>query len=146
MGLQPSLISIGKEKDDLYAVTISSNGEISLDDTLRAIDKGRLMQVANIENMSISDFFNLPIIQSIKSCTKNLPNGCTNCCWQKVCSGGYYMHRYSNKNGFDNPSVMCEALKMIYTKAAAFLLKSGYSIFDLENTLGIKQIRSLVKK
>ncbi|MGL5263467.1 MAG: radical SAM protein [Candidatus Rhabdochlamydia sp.] len=138
MGLRPSLISIGKEKDDLYAITISSNGEISPDDTLRIIEKGSLMQVANIENLSMNDFFNLPMMQSIKSCAKSLPEGCANCCWQEICCGGHYIHRYSSKNGFNNPSVMCEALKMIYAKASAFLLKSGYPASSLKNILNIK--------
>ncbi|QZA58166.1 radical SAM protein [Candidatus Rhabdochlamydia porcellionis] len=138
MGLRPSLISIGKEQDNLYAITISSNGEISPDDTLRNIRKGHLMQIANIESTSMSDFFSLPVMRSIKSSAKILPNECTNCCWQEVCCGGAYIHRYSSKNGFDNPSVMCEALKMLYAKAAAFLLKSGYPISSLKSILNIE--------
>ena len=39
---------------------------------------------------------------------------CLECDYIQACGGGFLPHRYSAKNGFDNPSVYCEDLKAIF--------------------------------
>ena len=38
---------------------------------------------------------------------------CRECPMVRACGGGLYTHRYKSDNGFDNPSVYCEDLKVI---------------------------------
>lgn len=118
-------------------MTISSNGEISPDETFRIIENGRFMQVATIWDFSMKDFFHSQTIQSLQLREQPLPKQCLNCCWKRPCHGGYYIHRYSKKNGFDNPSILCKGLKMIYSKITAFLLQNGYPMIDLKENLKI---------
>jgi uncharacterized protein len=40
---------------------------------------------------------------------------CKKCSLVSICGGGYYPHRYSEKNGFNNPSVYCTALTNLIT-------------------------------
>ena len=134
-GLKTTLISVGPELSDIYPITISSNGEISPDDTLRIANGGKLMQLSDIWSMSFKDFFELPILKKLRESKNNLPKECFECCWKKVCYGGSYIHRYSKKNEFDNPSVFCDSLKMIYAKSAAFLLQSGLPFSSLQEVL-----------
>ena len=66
-----------------------------------------------------------------------MPESCEQCCWSKVCKGGYLIHRYSKEKGFKDKSIYCEALKKFYGRAASYLLKEGISLKTLESKLGI---------
>lgn len=44
---------------------------------------------------------------------ENLCNKCQNCSLEEVCGSGYIAHRFSETNGFDNPTVYCEDLAKI---------------------------------
>ncbi|MDR2539555.1 MAG: radical SAM protein [Chlamydiales bacterium] len=137
VGRNSTLTSVGpdSESTDLYAFTVSSNGELSPDDTLRGADCGNLMQISRVSDTYLKDFMQFSIFHELKKSKEILPQQCTNCCWQKICRGGSYIHRYSKKTRFNNPSIMCEGLRMIYTKIASFLLESGYPRDALERTL-----------
>lgn len=134
-GKESFLVSVGPQTKHVYALTISSNGELSPDDTLRGANRGQLMQISNVWNHSFKDFFDMPIFHALNLSKSVLPETCSNCCWQKICGGGSSIHRFSQKNGFDNPSIMCESLKMIYSHVSSFLLNIGYSRKELEKTL-----------
>jgi len=45
------------------------------------------------------------------------------CNWMEFCKGGYLPHRFSNKNGFNNSSVACEALQNIFSKSDSVMSK-----------------------
>lgn len=135
LGRQKVFCHLDSQLHKYYLLTISSNGEISPDDTLRVAGKGKLMQLSNVWDTSFVDFFEFPTNKAIQSSKNQLPEKCKNCCWQNICGGGSYLHRYSQKNGFANPSIMCEALKNIYSMAAVLLLKNGHSLESLQKTL-----------
>ena len=44
----------------------------------------------------------------------NLCEKCRACKFMSACGGGYLPHRYSNKNGYDNPSVYCDDLYSMF--------------------------------
>ena len=45
-----------------------------------------------------------------------LSQTCKACSLVHVCGGGYFPHRYSNLNGFQNPSIYCaDLMKLIRT-------------------------------
>jgi uncharacterized protein len=135
VGKKGSLAFFGPDQKNAYAITISSNGEISPDDTLRTAGKGKFMQQGHIGNMSLKQFFALPILSVLDEEKSLLPKECAACCWQNICGGGSAIHRYSTERGFGNLSVMCEGLKLIYTKSSKFLIDNGYPIEQLEEKL-----------
>jgi uncharacterized protein len=63
-------------------------------------------------------------IEQVEAATKT-PAGCLSCKWWKVCKGGRPVNRYSKEKGFDNSSVFCEALKIVYEEISIFLLANG---------------------
>ena len=58
--------------------------------------------------------------------TNSLPGGCTGCRWRQVCRGGDFENRFSTRNGFDNPSVYCDAYKVMYQNVCDELVRNGY--------------------
>jgi uncharacterized protein len=61
---------------------------------------------------------------------------CRECPVVRACGGGLYAHRYSTRNGFDNPSVYCDDLKklipavIVRAPGAAMLPGSRYGAQD----------------
>jgi len=45
-----------------------------------------------------------------------------------ACGGGYLPHRFSKKNGYDNPSVYCDDLYATYQHIQSALEKNLYII------------------
>ena len=43
-----------------------------------------------------------------------------------ACGGGYLPHRFSRKNGFDNPSVYCDDLYAMFANMEAVLTEHLY--------------------
>ena len=58
--------------------------------------------------------------------TNSFPGGCTGCRWRQVCRGGDFENRFSTRNGFDNPSVYCDAYKVMYQNVCDELVRNGY--------------------
>jgi uncharacterized protein len=137
VGKQSSLTSVGYGIGSYDAITISSNGDISPDDTLRSASAGALMQSANIKSINLGDYFRMCNIEGLSKQINQLPEKCTTCCWRKICRGGFPIHRYSSTNGFNNPSIVCEALKKVYSKCGSFLINHGFSHDQLEKNLGV---------
>lgn len=48
---------------------------------------------------------------------ENLPQKCRDCVYSQICGGGSLPHRYSDKNGFNNPSVYCDEMYSLLTYA-----------------------------
>jgi uncharacterized protein len=44
----------------------------------------------------------------------NLCQKCRQCKFMNACGGGYLPHRFSRKNGYDNPSVYCDDLYAMF--------------------------------
>jgi uncharacterized protein len=61
-----------------------------------------------------------------------LPNArqCQECCYASLCNGGFLPHRYSKKNGYDNPSYYCEDLKKYFSHVIS-RLKETAQVKDL---------------
>jgi uncharacterized protein len=54
---------------------------------------------------------------------------CRGCPVRAVCGGGYLPHRYSSRNGFDNPSVYCrDLMKLIVHIQARVLTTLPHSV------------------
>jgi uncharacterized protein len=111
--------------DAMPLITISSNGDLSPVDELRSAKPGWMNQ-KNIRDITLKDFFNLDVFQELRSALTVLPNKCSQCMWQKICNGGPIVTRYSLENGFNNPSIYCDALQTLYSLIVTYLIESHH--------------------
>ena len=93
---------------------IESNGSIEAVDTLKTCYSGANHLGLNIFTHSIDDMYKAPAVIERQSRWSKLCTTCRECELVHVCGGGYFPHRYSAQNGFQNPSIYCADLtKMI---------------------------------
>lgn len=121
----------------MHPFTISSDGNLSPVDDLRNTDSKIMNTGLTIYNSTLQNFFNHSFFKDINQVLETPPKKCHSCCWQTICNGGNLIHRYKVNQGFTNETIYCDALKKIYGKVAAHLIKDGYSIADLEKRLCI---------
>ncbi len=107
--------------DELPLISISSAGDLSPTDELRATDPSINYSDATVFNTSLADYLQQPIFTQLKNASISLPHVCTVCEWQPVCNGGSLVNRYHQDNHFDNPSIYCSGLKEYYEKIADYL-------------------------
>jgi len=100
---------IGASPDTLSAV-IQPDGSAELLDALKSTTGTATYTGLNVHSSSLDTIAAHPgYRQPVPALT------CWNCDLFKVCGGGYYTHRWSQTNGFDNPSVYCDELKTLIT-------------------------------
>lgn len=113
------------EDDELPVLTVYHDGSITPDDTYMTTDRGINCKQMTVEKSTLKEFINSKEVRLLKEIRKNTPKTCKSCKWLKICNGGASINRYSGENGFDNPSIYCEALKMIYEHIYKSLIKNG---------------------
>jgi uncharacterized protein len=115
--------------------TVASNGDLGPDDTLRTAYPG-LFGNFNVLSAKYEDYVSSPLQKRLVQAEMTLPTDCADCSWKNVCRGGAangrLINRFSHKAGFNNTSVVCDALQKFYGHVAAYLLKSGLSYKALE--------------
>lgn len=129
------LLNFGMPDSSIEAITIASNGDISPDDTVRSADPALMNLNENVNKSTLKECLESKLFKTIKAQQLDIHENCKECLWGNVCGGGFAVHRYSAERGFNNPSVMCDGLKLIYKKIATYLLNNGYSRHELEKTL-----------
>ncbi|WP_426683448.1 radical SAM protein [Xanthomonas translucens pv. undulosa] len=108
-------------------IVVRSDGELQIDDTYMPAYQWRndLLKV-NLRNVTLSDYLSLPVFDEIDTIFDGTPKACQECIWRNICNGGDIENRYSKDEGFDNPSVYCDGLRMLYRHVALFLRRNGY--------------------
>jgi len=91
-------------------VCIETDGAIEVIDSLRTCKSGITRNDLNVKNNRIDDIFDLPIYTQYYYSHSIVSKKCLECEYLKICGGGFLPHRYSKKNGFDNPSIYCDDL------------------------------------
>jgi uncharacterized protein len=110
------------------SITINSDGHIAPDDTFRSAAPLLMQTQFNINNASLKEFMacNNELLSGLDYAIRHIAPSCEECMWKNACGSGSLANRFSTKNLFDNPSVMCGGLKLLFEKLTAFILKSGY--------------------
>jgi uncharacterized protein len=110
-------------------VAVASNGDISINDDFKSIHFGQ--NIGNVSNMSLTEFLAAPASTVMTEVWNTVPTECDACMWVGYCRGGAQhqvaSNRFSAKNGFNNKSIFCNALKSIYSNLAAYLVAQGLS-------------------
>ncbi|MBZ5753359.1 radical SAM protein [Metabacillus rhizolycopersici] len=94
-------------------VVIETDGSLEPYDAIRTCGNEMTRLGLNVVQDTIESLRETDLFQM---CAKNndlLSNECLNCSILSVCGGGSIVHRWSGKNGFRNPSVYCQDLKLI---------------------------------
>ena len=94
---------------------IETDGSIQALDALRVCEEGIGESGLNVATDGFDDLARgLPLARRVIHNGVPLCRECLLCPEVAVCGGGYLPHRYSGKNGFDNPSAWCkDILKLI---------------------------------
>ncbi|EJM3431910.1 XyeB family radical SAM/SPASM peptide maturase [Salmonella enterica] len=118
-------IGVNKATSDVFALTVMSDGEIYLDDTLRSTNHELFSPIGNVRSLALSDVMDSWQFKKSSDIENNLPSDCTGCIWKKVCSGGSMIQRFSKEEAFQRKSVYCPSLKKIFSRIAAHLISAG---------------------
>lgn len=92
------------------SMVIQPDGSVELLDALRAVGNGAAGTGLSILTSDLDEIAAHPGYAQPEPCRT-----CRDCPVFDVCGGGYYVHRFSTANGYDNPSVYCEDLMHLIT-------------------------------
>lgn len=120
------------------AVTVTSQGEIYVDDTLRSTYSDIFTPIGNITHTSLEEIFASRQLIALNTVQDTLPGECSECVWRNICAGGRPINRYSSIDGFTRKTIYCDAMKMFLGRCAAILNEMGVSIEELVINLGIE--------
>ena len=129
------LFSSERYSPENLLVTVSSEGGMGPEDTIRSTKYWSGYEYRDVKKSSIGEVIQDPIFQDFVH-GKNTPaSACSDCCWREVCGSGQPEHRYCSQNGFDNPSVYCEGLDKFYTHVLRHLALQGEPLSTLSAEL-----------
>jgi len=108
-------------------VIARSDGTVAIDDSfIPALDWYADTPVYATETSTLRSFLADPIFPEIETISNGLPTACGACRWRQMCRGGDLENRFSKRNGFDNPSVYCDAYKVMFQHVCDELIVNGY--------------------
>jgi uncharacterized protein len=129
--------SLRRHQDLRHIVSVSSNGDLAPEDTLRTVHPRFSFTGFNVRTHGLGDLLSSPVWADLTDASQTIPERCAGCEWWTCCKGGRWINRYSSKNGFRNPSVYCNALQEIYGTIGASLMHSGVPIAAILRRLGV---------
>jgi uncharacterized protein len=112
LGGASRLEAIGAHSVNL--VIFETDGEIEALDSLKVAGQEATALGLNATDHSLDDALAHPAIYSRMMGVKALSQACRDCPEVQNCAGGYLPHRFSSRNGFQNPTVYCANLKLIF--------------------------------
>lgn len=93
---------------------ISASGALGSADVLHLASSNWRWGGDSVESTSLADYIRSPLLVNLQDSLQILPDPCQQCLWKRTCKGGYMIHRYSKKADFNNASIYCEGLKLLY--------------------------------
>ena len=126
----------GRRQLDYQVLIIHSDGKLSFSDSyIPARDWYDSLPEYSISDISLARYLSEPTFNTIDALMFGLPSECKMCKWQGICQGGDIENRFSNRNGFDNPSVYCDDYKVFCEKMVDLLISNGYPKEALDGIL-----------
>ncbi|GLR86345.1 radical SAM protein [Bradyrhizobium iriomotense] len=101
--------------------TIMTDGSVEAHDVLRIAGDGFTRTTFNIFEHAIDEVRNEPRWKAARDASIKLCDKCRQCKFMGACGGGYLPHRFSKKNGYDNPSVYCDDLYSMFENMQSVL-------------------------
>jgi uncharacterized protein len=106
--------------------TVMTDGSVEAHDVLRIAGNGVTQTRFNIFEHAIDDVRKEPRWKAARDASINLCEKCRQCKFMSACGGGYLPHRFSTKNGYDNPSVYCDDLYAMFETMQSVLESQLY--------------------
>jgi uncharacterized protein len=91
-------------------VVVETDGGIEPTDAFKCCENGITKVGLNVISNDFDELYSSRFVEQLQAGSKSLCKKCQSCELINVCGGGYMPHRYSKKNGFDNPSIYCDDL------------------------------------
>jgi uncharacterized protein len=112
-------------------ISVSSNGDLGPEDTLRTLDPRFASMGLNIARNDLRDLIKSDAWREQAEAATVKPEGCKDCGWWKICKAGRPINRYSKARGFGNHSLYCSGLKDMYADIGALLVRNGTPLGEL---------------
>ncbi len=128
--------SVAWREDYRNIITVSSDGGLGPEDTIRTVDPRFAEMGLNVRGHTLADLFDSDVWREQERAALIRPEACAGCGWWSVCKGGKPINRYSAARGFDNPTLYCSGLKDIYAEVAAYLVRAGIPLSEITERLG----------
>ena len=122
------LFGARRDDPDYLLLTVSSDGGVGPDDTLRSTTYWSGYEYRDLKSSSIEEIIRDPLFHEFEYFKKTPASACSDCCWREVCGSGQPVHRYARHNGFDNPTIYCQGLDKFYTHVVKYLALHGESL------------------
>jgi uncharacterized protein len=103
-----------------------TDGSVEAHDVLRIAGNAVTQTTFNIFDHAIDEVRHEPLWQAARDASIHLCEQCRNCKFMNACGGGYLPHRFSRKNGYDNPSVYCDDLYAMFENMQSVLEQQLY--------------------
>ncbi len=104
-------------RDDYRGIiSVSSNGDLGPEDTLRTVDPRFASMGLNVGTHNLSDLFESEVWREQASAVTVRPEKCAKCDWWKICKAGRPINRHSKSKGFSNHSLYCSGLQETYAR------------------------------
>jgi uncharacterized protein len=110
-GAATSVESIGTLPVDI--IVVESNGAIEAVDSLKSAFQGAAQLGFSVHDNSFDEVAAHYGVRTRQLGAGSLCEHCQRCDLVDVCGGGYYPHRYSHANLFNNPSIYCPDIMML---------------------------------
>ena len=112
-------------KENLWPyVTISSDGGVHIEDTLRSALWTREAEF-DVRSHSLREILAADLWAEVAAGAETLPPKCAACRYATVCKGGPMLTRHSKANGFANESIYCAALYRFHSALEERLSAAG---------------------
>lgn len=106
--------------------TVMTDGSVEAHDVLRIAGDGFTHTKFNIFEHPIDEVRTEPRWKAARDASIDLCEKCRQCKFMNACGGGYLPHRFSGKNGYDNPSVYCDDLYAMFENMQSVLAEHLY--------------------
>ena len=101
--------------NDYGILVIETDGSVAKNDTLKSSFDGadRFQEAWSVHTHEFDDILRTAEFSQYHAMQRPSNHTCLECPELRVCGGGMILHRWSDKNGYDNPSVYCEDQKLL---------------------------------
>jgi len=131
-------------------LVIETDGGIEPVDSLKICGDGFTKMNANVSTHEFSEALSAPLSKMYHLSKKKIHKQCTVCPLKEICGGGFLPHRYSEKNGFNNPSVYCADLIKLFTHINNRVIKEfseeQREEFGNSGSISIKDIKNEIRE
>ena len=119
------VLGMSANVESAYAFTVTADGLLRIDDTLRSTSDEIFNAVGHVRDLSLTSVLKNSSVKEYLSLSGELPDDCVDCVWNNVCHGGRLVNRFSQAKRFNNKTVFCSSMRVFLSRAAAHLMATG---------------------